>query len=259
MDDQAADLEHAQQVMDEWERAEPDFKRKTKRQLERAMAHWDRDFQQRREQREEQRQENLKRYDPDREQARLQLLERQCVLAHKTDDVANLLSGERFPAVPSQRRAEQVAELEEAIERHRAAVERLIPIVGDPEDVPDQHGLLPRDRRHSTLYRYRERRIAEISEIRALLPELETQIKATDDRAERSKLRTERHMKKWSLDKLLAVARLEVRRLCHSGQQAWVRQSALRLPMSCLARTARDPRRGHADAKDLPAPRCRTL
>jgi hypothetical protein len=214
MEEQATDLDHAQQVMEEWERAESGFKRKTKRQVEAEMARWDRDFQRKRKHREHQRQENLKRYDPDREQARLELLEQECVLAHKSAEVAKLRDGERFPAMPSERRAEQVAELNEAIDRHRAAVERLSPNVGDPEDVPDQQGLVPLDRRHSTLYRYQERRISEVREIRALLPELETQIKATDDRAEWSKLRTERAIKKGRLDMLLAVPRLEAGDMC---------------------------------------------
>lgn len=112
------------------------------------------------------------------------------------------------------RRATQVAELNKGIERHRAAVNRLKPAVGDPEDIPDQYGRLPRDRRYSTLYRYRERRIDEVREIRALLPDLETQIKGTDAKAVRSKLRAERDIKKWRLDKLLAVPRLEAEDMC---------------------------------------------
>jgi len=214
MEEQAAELERAQQIMEQWERAEPDFKRKTKRQLEAEMARWDRDFQRKQKHREQHRQENLKRYDPQRESARLELLEQQCVLAHKTDEAAALRSGEHFPSMPAGRRAEQVAGLDQAMERHRAAVERLGPVVGDPEDVPDQHGLLPADRRPWSLYRFRERRIAEVRKIRALLPDLEMQIKATDDRAERSKLRAEHDSKKWRLDKLLAVPRLETEGMC---------------------------------------------
>ena len=178
------------------------------------MARWDRDFKLRQRRRERERQENLTRYDPTREQARLELLEQACVLAHKTDEVAKLRSGEAFPAMPADRRATQVAELDKAIDHHSAAVDRLGPAVGDPEDVPDQHGRLPRDRRHATLYRYRERRINEVREIRALLPDLEAQIKATDDKAVRSKLRAERDIKKWQLDKLLAVPRLGAEDIC---------------------------------------------
>jgi hypothetical protein len=38
MQEQAAELERALQVIEEWERAEPSFKRTTKRQLEAQMA-----------------------------------------------------------------------------------------------------------------------------------------------------------------------------------------------------------------------------
>ena len=169
--------------MEEWERAEPGFKRKTRRQLESEIARWDRDFQRRQERRERERETNLKAYDPTREQGRLELLEKQCILAHRTQEATKLRSGEHFPGMPADRRLSKVAELDEAIERHRAEVERLAPLVGDPEAVPDQYGRLPRDRRSSTLYRYREHRIDEVREIRALLPDLENQLKATDDKA----------------------------------------------------------------------------
>ena len=69
--------------------------------------------------REQERQANLNRYDPEREQGRLALLEHRCVLAHKTSEVARLRSGEAFPATDPKRRAEQVAELDEAIVRWR--------------------------------------------------------------------------------------------------------------------------------------------
>jgi hypothetical protein len=214
MEEQATELERAMQVMQEWERAEPGLKRKTKRQLDADMARWERECERNRVKREQDRQANLKRYDPEREQDRLALLEHQCVLSHKTSEVAKLHSGEAFPAMDPKRRAEQVAELDEAVARHRAAVERLTPAVGDPEDVVDRNGHLPRDRRHSTLYYYRERRIAEVRSGRAKLPKLDAQIKATEDKSERSKLRAQRDILKWRLDKLLAVARLEAEDMC---------------------------------------------
>lgn len=214
IEEQAAELERAQQIMEQWERAEPNFRRTTKRQLDAEMARWDRDFKLRQQRRERERQVNLTRYDPMREQARLELLEQACVLAHKTDEVAKLRSGEAFPAMPADRRATQVAELDKAIDHHSAAVDRLELAVGDPEDVPDQHGRLPRDRRHATLYRYRERRIHEVREIRASLSDLEVQIKMADDAQLRSKLRAERDIKKWRLDKLLAVPRQEAEDMC---------------------------------------------
>jgi hypothetical protein len=162
MEEQAADLERAERIMQEWQRAEPGFRRKTKRQLDAEMARWEREREQNRLKREHQRKLNLQRYNPEHGKARLALLEHRCVLAHVTHELARMRSGEAFPLMDPKRRAEQVAELEVSAARHLAAVEELAPTVGDPEDVVDRNGHLPCDRRHSSLYWYRERRIVEV-------------------------------------------------------------------------------------------------
>ena len=274
LEEQAAELERAEEVMQQWERAEPGFRRKTKRQVNAEMARWDRETKERQEQREKDRHANLERYDEARALARLELLEQQCILQHKLTEVTGLRSGERFPAMDPKRRAEQVAELDTAIERHRAAVERLTPIVGDPEDVPDEHGRLPRDRRYSTHYWYRERRIAEIRELREELPSVEQQIKATADRSERSKLRTDREIKNWRLEKLLAVPRQEIEDMCadcpmpanHHGYisppydrpcPAWPGQRAIHANVMKMLETFR--RRSEMERATPPAPKPQPL
>lgn len=214
MEEQAAELERAERIMREWERAEPGFRRKTKRQLEAEMARWDREFERKRAKREQQRQDNLKRYDPERAQARLSLLEHQCALASRTEELAKMCSGEAFPLMDPKRRADEVAALEAAVAGHQTAVDQLAPVVGAPEDVVDANGYLPRDRRHSTLFWYRERRIAEVREMRDELPKLQAQIKAIEDRQERSKLKARHDVIKWRLDKPLAVPRLEAEDMC---------------------------------------------
>lgn len=156
MEEEAAELERAMAIMEQWERAEPGFKRKTKRQLDAEMKRWDRDFERKRVEREERRLQNLKRYDTEREEARLALLECQAILTHRTDEVAKLRSGEAFPAMDATRRADQVRELDELIQRYEAKLQLLMPTVGDPEEVVDRNGHLPADRRFSTLYRYRQ-------------------------------------------------------------------------------------------------------
>jgi hypothetical protein len=214
MEEQAAELERAEQIMQEWERAEPDFRRKTKRQLDADMARWEREFERDRVKRERRRQENLTRYDHERETARLALLERQFGLAHKTDELAKMRSGEVFPRMDPKRRADQIAELEAAVARHQAAVDQLTPVVGDSEDVLDADGNLPGDRRHSTLFWYRQRRIAEIRDLCERLPEVEAQAKAAEDRSRRSKLNAELGVMKWRLESLLAVPRMEATDMC---------------------------------------------
>lgn len=142
MEEEAAALERAQEVMEEWERAEPDFKPKTKREIDAQKKQWDQDFERRQAEREAQRETNLTEYDPEREKARLALLECHAILEHQLQEIEQLSAGDAFPAMDPKRRAAKVAELDEAIVRHRAKVEELRPPVGDPEDVPDTNSAL---------------------------------------------------------------------------------------------------------------------
>jgi hypothetical protein len=155
------------------------------------------------------------------------LLEHQSLLTHKRHEVAKLRSGEAVPAMDPNRRAAGVAKLDEAVARYQAQVERLTPVVGDPEEVPDEHGLLPSDRRLSTLYAFRERRIAEVLELREKLSELDSAIHATMDRSQRSELRAQRDVKQHRLSEVLAVPRQEAQDLCAdcvtpSNKHGWV-------------------------------------
>lgn len=214
MEAQAEDLEHAQAVMEEWERAEPSFRRITKRQVQAQMARWDREWKKRSEKAETDRLTNLERFDSAREEARLKLLERRCILKQKQAEVAGLRSGESSPAMDSKRRAPLIAGVDDAIGRHEATVHELEPLVGDPEDVPDATGHLPQDRRTSSLHRYQQRRVEEVRTLQKELSELEEQLNATSDRTERSKIRSTREAQKWHLDKLLAVSRQEAEDMC---------------------------------------------
>ncbi len=129
------------------------------------------------------------RYDEARALARPDCLSSSASCQHKLTEVTGLRSGARFPAMDPKRRADQDAELDTAIERHAAAVRAAGPdSFRDPEDVPDEHGRLPRDRRYSTHYWYRERRITEVLELWEELPDLERRTQVTADRSERSKL-----------------------------------------------------------------------
>jgi hypothetical protein len=117
------------------------------------------DFERRQAEREAQRQTNLARYDPEREKARLALLEGHSILEHQLQEIEQLSAGDAFPAMDPKRRAAKVAELDEAIVRHRTKVEEIELAVADPEDVPDTNGHLPADRRFLTLHYYRQHRI----------------------------------------------------------------------------------------------------
>lgn len=271
LEEQATELERAQEVMEESERAEQGFRRKTTRQVEAEMVRWDRDSKKRTEQRERARLANQERYDRGRAAARLELLEQRCILQHKQAEVAGLRSLERYPAMDPKRRADQVAELDAAIDHHRAAIERLATVVDDPEDVPDERGRLPRDRRYSTHYWYREHRIKEVRQLRVTLSELAARMKATSDQAEKSKTRAERDIKTWRLEKLLAVPRQEVEDMCadcvlpasHHGYvippydwpcPAWPGQRAIHADVMRLMETFRQRREAEPTSPPAPKP-----
>jgi hypothetical protein len=204
----------AHAVMAEWERAEPDFKPITYQELKARFARQDRDWDQWREEYAKRLEANKQRYDPEREQARLELLEMQSWLRHEFAGIARLRSGEAYPKMDPQRRAQQIAELDERIRRHQATAERLSSIVGDPEDVVDQHGLLPSDRRPTMLYYSREWRVQKVQQLRAEIAELDAGMAAAEDKAERSSLGTRRQVTKCQLDEWLAVPRMQAEDMC---------------------------------------------
>lgn len=214
MEEEAAALERAQTVMDEWERAEPGFRPMTAEEIEAELGRRDRDWDKWRDDYEKRLEANKQRYDPERENARLELLEVQSRLAHELAKVAALRSGKAYPLMDSQRRAREVAELDEHIQRDHAAVERLTPIVGDPEEVTDQHGRLPADRRPAMFSYYRDWRIQTVKRLRAEIAELDATIAAAGDKAERSRLGGTRQIRQVQLGEHLAVPRMEADDMC---------------------------------------------
>jgi len=214
MEEETAELERAHAVMNEWERAEPGFTLITDEELEAKFARQDRDWDQWREEYAKRVDANEQRYDPEREQARLELLEVQSWLRHEVAGIAKLRSGEAYPKMDPQRRAQQIAELDERIGRHQAVVERLSPIVGDPEDVVDEHGLLPSDRRPTMLYYYREWRVQKVQRLRAEIAEVDAGMATAEDKAERSRLGIQRQIRKCQLDEWLAVPRMRAEDMC---------------------------------------------
>ena len=64
MEEDAESLERAMQVMAEWERADPGFRRMTSRQLHVWMARQDRQFRREQERRDQRRELNQGRFDP---------------------------------------------------------------------------------------------------------------------------------------------------------------------------------------------------
>ncbi|MFE3999253.1 hypothetical protein ACFX43_10710 [Nocardioides sp. YIM B13467] len=152
-------LERAKDTVEQWKRAEPGFRQWTASEVEEWMAQRDADFEGEQAERERQRERNLATYNAEREAARLDLLEQRHILARRRLELSQMRSGESFPQIDPERRAAQVSKLEKSVAQLEAEIERLAPVVGDPEGVVDEYGNLPRERRETTLYYYRSRRI----------------------------------------------------------------------------------------------------
>lgn len=102
---------------------------------------------------------------PPTDQNRLALAEAQCRLGHLRAGLAAMRDGTAFPALPAQRRAEQIAELAvdlEGWEARHSALRRAVP---DPDAVTSGDGSTPPQRRerHRQLYlQQRQQRRADL-------------------------------------------------------------------------------------------------
>lgn len=213
-DELSDEKERAHHVMCEWTRAEPDFRQMTDREVSAMMsamkrkhraeykadqARWERD---------------KRRYDPAREAARFALLERESIRARQDHELAAYRSGERFPDMAADRRAQEVTNLEAKIQANDAEIERLGRVVGDREDVVDEGGMLPRDRRIGNLVMYDIRRRSQVEELQKSTAKLREQMRSTKDRAEKNKLTAHLHSEDHQLQVLLNVPILAVEDMC---------------------------------------------
>lgn len=213
-DELAPQLERALAIDEEWECADPDWKPLTRRQTGARMAAITRQIKRESKQREARWEQDKQRYDPEREQARYSLLEREAIQESQEKEVRELRAGKRYPAMDATRRSAQVSDLETQIQKNVNEIARLMPIVGDREDIVDEHGRLPRDRRTWKLIEYRYRRIKEVERLRASIAAQQVKIGETKDRSEKSTLRIRMSCDERRLRVLLAVPRLEAEQMC---------------------------------------------
>jgi hypothetical protein len=136
------------------------------------------------------------------------------ILDHALTELTGFRSGTKFPAMDPTRRASEIGELEQKIERFRAEVDCLAPIVSDPEDVVDEHGWLPRDRREQTWWSYRLDRERKVHDLKQRPPELEAALKTTNDRGERRDRRAKLAEATRDLDQLIAEGPFTAADMC---------------------------------------------
>jgi uncharacterized protein (UPF0147 family) len=98
---------------------------------------------------------------------RLALAEVTCRLAHLRNEASALAEHRAFPAMPEDRRAVRLAELQ----AERAAIQdrydELVALVPNPEKVRAPDGTLPAERRRANLLEYRERRQEKLGALKA--------------------------------------------------------------------------------------------
>ncbi len=210
----APQLKRAEQVDDEWECADPDWKPLTERQMGARMAAITRRVEADSKKRQARWEQDKARYNADQEKARHALLERESAQPRQEIELAELRSGVRYPGMAADRRAIEVAKLEQTVARNGVEIARLREVVGDPEEVVDEYGRLPRDRRTWNLIDYRYRRIERVEALRAAIAETNEKLAATKDRSERASLKSRLHSDELHLQVLLAVPRLEAAQMC---------------------------------------------
>lgn len=128
-------------------------------------------------------------YDPERAQARLALLEEQGILADKTRQRDEILSGDLFPLAQEKVRRRLRADLDRDIAAKAREVGDLAAVVGDPETVTDAKGWLPAERREMSLTLFKARRETEVRDLRARIADAQATLKSLKERPERAELR----------------------------------------------------------------------
>ena len=210
----ARQVERAFAVDDEWECADPDWKPLTRRQTGARMGAATRRSRAERKVTEARWERDKARYDPDREKARYALLERQPIQASLERELAQHRARTLYAAMPEDRRAASIAELEDKLARNAAELERLAAIVGDPEEVVDEDGPLPADRREWNIIWYRFLRTTWVEELQADVAAQKKKIAETKDRREKSTLGIHLHSSQRRLAVLLAIPRLDAEQMC---------------------------------------------
>jgi hypothetical protein len=220
MTDRRAVYDAAWEACRQWTRADPgpDLSSKTVQEYEAELAQKLAGAEARagakREQAERDRAERAGWYDPGRAQARLALLEEQGMLADKVRERNEIISREIFPGMGDEQRDRHLAALEAKIGEGERAVEELAAVVGDPETVCDERGWLPAERRELSLTLFKERREAEIRQLRARIPARQAELKTLTGRAERAKQREQLRTDLARLASLEAMPPMQASGMC---------------------------------------------
>ena len=218
MAERRAEYDAAWEVCGQWTCAEPGMPGKTvaeyEAELEHKLAETEAQAAAKEQQAERDRAERAARYHPGRAQARLALLEEQGMLADKVRERDEFTSRDPFPGMDARQRSNHLAALEAAIAARQRAVDELAAAAGDPETVCDELGWLPAERRELSLRLFKERRWAEIQQLRTRIPARQAELKTLTGRDERTKLRQALRTDAARLATLEAIAPMQAGDMC---------------------------------------------
>ena len=224
-------LDAAFATFGEWTRAEPDFHQMTDEEVDRMMAEWDAESDERIAADQARYARDKERYDPERSAARLVILEQENNLRRVTEERREFDEGGRYAGWSEKPRSQRMEELGRRAAHAEAVIARLSPVMGDREEVVDEHGMLPRDRRPLNLVDYSIRCERRVRELLVEVPEIEERLKASTEKDVRSKLRSALATASRELDRLERVPPLTADDMCADCtlplfQHGWVLSDA---------------------------------
>jgi hypothetical protein len=220
MTERRAEYDAAWETCGQWTRTDPDpdppgkSVEEYEAELDQKLAEAEAQAAAKEEQAERDRAERAARYDPQRAQARLALLEEQGMLADKVRERDEIISRALFPLIDDRQRNWHLAALEPKIAAGQRAVDELAAVVGDPETVCDERGWLPAERRELSLRAFKDRRAAEIRQLRASIPARQAELKKLTGRPERATLREALRTDVARLASLEAMAPMQAGDMC---------------------------------------------
>lgn len=199
-----AELDTLTVIFEQWTRAEPGFRQLTDDELEDRLDAAAARSTARIEAERKAREERAPRYDDALAAARLELLEKQSVLESYLDERTAVSS---------------LKDREKRREQLTAEVAQLRTRVGDPEEVIDQRGWLPRERREVNYQQFCTWRVALVEELIELISTRSAALKASSDRDERAKLRNEISLLVLKRDTLMEIPRPKPQEMCSECAQ----------------------------------------
>jgi hypothetical protein len=133
--------------------------------------------------------ERARHYDPEREQARLALLEQQAIVAGMIRQRDEILAGDLYPHADDDDRRQLRDHLDHAITAQTQEADGFAAAAGDPETVADARGWLPAERREMSLTLFQARRGTQVKEMRARAAAGQAALKSQKGMAGRAALR----------------------------------------------------------------------